>query len=170
MKMETWYDVPSRQEMARTRLNSEVGCVLARTKHSGRAATMDKPLYWCMTKATTAEGEELRRSLNWVISRRGILKVMPDALVCGNWRIPYSQIDEAVLFSIWSLLPGFLLRVKSKGKTYQFGLNWNPFWKRELPFPVAREKGKLKHSAFSIVIRLILVGYIVYWIWKHYGG
>ncbi len=37
-----------------------------------------------MTKSTTDEGKELRRSLNWVVARHGILKVMPDALVCGD--------------------------------------------------------------------------------------
>ena len=120
-----------------------------------------------MTKATTAEGENLRRSLNWVVARRAILKVMPDALVCGDWRIPYNQIDEAILFSIWSIYPGFLLRVRSGETVYQFGLNWNPFWKRELPFPVSREKGKLKYSTFSIIARVILLGYVAYIVWKH---
>ena len=128
---------------------------------------MEKPIYRCMTKATTAEGENLRRSLNWVVARRAILKVMPDALVCGDWRIPYNQIDEAILFSIWSIYPGFLLRVRSGETVYQFGLNWNPFWKRELPFPVSREKGKLKYSTFSIIARVILLGYVAYIVWKH---
>lgn len=123
-----------------------------------------------MTKATTAEGEDLRCSFNWVCARRGILKVMPDALVYGDWRIRYDQIDEAVLFSIWSILPGFLLRVKSGSTIYQFGLNWNPFWKKELPFPVAREKGKVKYSAFSIMVRAILLGYVIYVVWRYLHG
>lgn len=129
---------------------------------------MGKPLHRCLTKATTAEGEEIRHSLNWVVSRRAILKVMPDALVCGDWTIPYQDIEDAVLFSVWStFVPGFVLRVKSRGKVYQFGLNWNPFWRRELPFPVRREKGKLRYSAFSIVVRLVAVGYLIYLAWKH---
>ena len=132
-----------------------------------REKNMEKPIYRCMSKATTAEGENLRRSLNWVVARRAILKVMPDALVCGDWRIPYNQIDEAILFSIWSIYPGFLLRVRSGETVYQFGLNWNPFWKRELPFPVSREKGKLKYSTFSIIARVILLGYVAYIVWKH---
>ena len=128
---------------------------------------MERPIYSCMTKATTAEGDNLRLSFNWVVARRGILKVMPDALVCGDWTIPYSQIDEAILFSIWTSFPGYLLRVRSGGTVYHFGLNWNPFWKKELPFPVSREKGKLKYSSFSIAVRAILFGYIAYIIWKH---
>jgi len=126
---------------------------------------MEKPLFQCMTKATTAEGEDLRRSWSWVVSRRGLLKVMPDALVCGDWRIPFDRIDEAVLFSIRSMLPGFLLRVKSGKTIYQFGLNANRFWKGDLPFPVSREEAKLKQSAFSVAARILLMGCIVYWIW-----
>ena len=88
-----------------------------------------------MVKATTAEDDDIRRSFNWVVARRGILKVMPDSLVCGDWTIPYGQIEDATLFSFWSLfLPGHILRVKAEGKIYQFGLNWNPFWKKDLPF------------------------------------
>ena len=120
-----------------------------------------------MTKGTTAEGENLGRSLNWVVARRGILKVMPDALVCGDWRIPYEQIDEAELFTIRSIFPGFLLRVRTGDTIYQFGLNWNPFWKKELPFPVTREKVNLKYSIFSIVVRVALLGYAVYAISKY---
>lgn len=120
-----------------------------------------------MTKATIAEGDDLRYSFNWLVARRGILKVMPDALVCGNWRIPYEHIDDAVLFSIWSTLPGFVLRVKSGGTVYQFGLNWNPFWKKELPFTVTREKGKLGYSTYSIIVRILGLGAIAYLIWDH---
>ena len=129
---------------------------------------MDKPIHRCLTKATTAEGDQIRHSLSWVVSRRAILKVMPDALVCGAWNIPYQDIDEAVLFSVWGMLvPGFVLRVKSRGRIYQFGLNWSPFWRRELPFPVRREKGKLKWSVFSILVRLVAAGYLLYLAWRH---
>lgn len=85
--------------------------------------------------------------------------VMPSALVCGNWQIPYDQIDEAVLFFTWNVLPGFTLRVKSNGMIYQFGVRSNPFWKKEMPFPVARKKGKLGYSAYSIIVRAILLGW-----------
>jgi len=69
-----------------------------------------------MVKATTAEGDDIRRSFNWATARRGILKVMSDSLVCGDWIIPYDQIEDATLFSFWSLyLPGYILRVKTAG-------------------------------------------------------
>lgn len=131
---------------------------------------MNKPLYTCMTKATTAEGENLRCSLNWIVARRAMLKVMPDALVCGDWHIPYNKIDEAVLFSIWSIFPGFLLRVRVAGTIYQFGFNWNSYWKKKLPFTVTREKGELKLSAFSISIRVFVLAYVAYMLWENFKG
>jgi hypothetical protein len=88
-----------------------------------------------MTKATTAEGDDIRRSLSWVLSRRGILQVKTDSLVCGSWTIPYSEISEAVLFSLRGVVfPGYVLRVKSGNQIYQFGLNPGRFWRGDLPF------------------------------------
>jgi hypothetical protein len=52
-----------------------------------------------MTKATTAEGDDIRYSHNWVVSRRGILRVTTEGWECGNWYISYSDIQETVLFS-----------------------------------------------------------------------
>lgn len=121
----------------------------------------------CMTKATTAEGDDVRHSLNWVLSRRGTLKIYTDRMECGDWVIPYSDIDEAVLFRTRQLLiPGYVLRVKSRGVIYQFGLNPSRFWAGELPFPARREQVRLGYSWYSITIRIILVGSVVYWVWN----
>jgi hypothetical protein len=126
-----------------------------------------KPLHRCMTKATTAEGEGVRYSLNWAIARRGILVVGADALACGDWRIPYSEIDEAVLYSVRQMLiPGYILLVRSRGVVYQFGLNWGRFWSRELPFPVRRERARLQYSWYSVAVRVALLGLFVYWLWR----
>jgi len=123
-----------------------------------------------MVKATTAEGGDVRRSFSWAVARRGVLKVMPDSLVCGDWTIPYDQIEDATLFSFWSLcLPGFILRVKTGGRIYQFGLNWNPFWKKDLPFTVKREAAKLGHSAFSIAAQVVALIFVLYWLWKKFA-
>jgi hypothetical protein len=119
-----------------------------------------------MTKATTAEGDDIRRSFNWVTSRRGILKVTSDALICGNWMIPYETVDEAVLFQTRQcFITCYVLRIKAHGTIYQFGLNPGRFWKRELPFDVKREKMRLKYSVFSVAMRLVFVAALVYWLW-----
>ena len=123
-----------------------------------------------MTKATTAEGNEIRRSFNWVVSRRAILRVFDDALECGDWRIPYDTIDEAVLFSTWSMfIPCYVLRVSTDGTLYQFGLNPGSFWKGDLPFPVTREKLRLQYSWFSILVRISAVAYLIYLAWQYFS-
>ena len=128
---------------------------------------MGELIHKCMTKATTAEGGDIRHSFNWVVSRRGTLRVLSDALECGHWRIPYDSIDEAVLFSTRQMfIPCYVLRVSVDGTLYQFGLNPGSFWKGELPFPVQRETLRLKYSWFSIIVRTIAIAAIAYWIWQ----
>ena len=131
---------------------------------------MSEPLHKCMTKATTAEGDQRKYGPNWITSRRGSLKVFDDRLECGDWRIEYTEIKNADLYSFRSFflrIPGYILTVDTDDRTYHFGLNgWGRFWKNELPFEAKREKGKLGLTWFSIVVRLILVGYIGYIAWR----
>ncbi len=127
---------------------------------------MAEVLHSCMTKATTSEGDDVRRSINWAVARRGLLQVRPDALACGDWVIPYSEIDEAILYSVRQMLiPGYVLLVRSRGVVYQFGLNWGRFWMRDLPFPVRRERARLGYSWYSIAVRVALFGLLAYWLW-----
>lgn len=146
----------------------------------GREGEIDTPwtsdamaqvLHTCMTKATTAEGEDIRHSLNWVLSRRATLRVTSDALECGNWRITYDDIDEAVLFRTWqAFIPCYVLRVRSHGSIYQFGLRAASYWKGDLPFPVQRESARLGYSSFSILIRVFLIGAILYFLYLKFVG
>jgi hypothetical protein len=131
---------------------------------------MPELLHKCMTKATTAEGDQRCHGPNWLLSRRGILRVFDDHLECGDWQIEYPEITNAVLYSFRSLflrIPGYILTVESLDRTYHFGLNgWGRFWKDELPFHAKREKGKLGFTWFSIALRVVLVGYIAYCAWR----
>ncbi len=126
-------------------------------------------LYRGMTKAVISE-VKLERGLHWVTARRALLKVRRDGLQCRDWFIPYDEIQEAVLQSVWpGLIPGYVLVVRAGGKTYQFGLNWSRFWKGDLPFPVRREKGKVGYSPYSIAVRILAVAMLVYWAWLKFG-
>lgn len=118
-----------------------------------------------MVKATKKEGENIRCSLNWVLSRRGMLYVMSDSLKCGNWNIPYPEIDEAIIYSVpWLFTSAYVLLIKSKGQIYQFGLNPGRFWKGDLPFPVKRENNNNKYWNVVNIIRFIIFGILIFWI------
>ena len=126
-------------------------------------------LHKCMTKATTAEGDALRRSANWLLSRRTTLEVWSDRLVCGDWVIPYSAMREAVLFSTRQMLiPCYVLRVRTADRTYQFGLNPSRYWSGDLPFAVVRERARLGYSPFSIALRVGAGAYLMYWLWDRF--
>ncbi|MEM9163772.1 MAG: hypothetical protein AAGC54_11980, partial [Cyanobacteria bacterium P01_F01_bin.4] len=106
---------------------------------------------------------------NWVMSRRGLLKVYDDRLRCGDWDIPYADIEEAVLFRTRQMLiTGYVLRIKTQGRIYQFGLNSGRFWTADLPFPVERRSARLKFSWFSFAVRLAALASLGYWIWYQF--
>lgn len=130
---------------------------------SNAAPTPPKPLYRCMTKGVRGASEAFEHGLSWVTSRRAFLTVWPDRLECGDWSIPHSTITQAVLFKTRQMfIPCYILKLQTQDATYQFGLNGNKYWASDLPFPVARETGKLKYSIFSIVARVILVAALVW--------
>lgn len=128
---------------------------------------MGKIIHKCTVKATTKEDETIRCSLNWAFSQRGTLYVMSDSLKCGNWEIPYSEIDEAILYSIpWLFAQAYVLLVKSKGQIYQFGLNPSFFWKGDLPFLVKREKINNRYWNNINIIRFIICGILILLIYQ----
>ncbi|MDX1972830.1 MAG: hypothetical protein SFY68_09905 [Candidatus Sumerlaeia bacterium] len=129
---------------------------------------MSKPIHRCLTKATAAEGDQLQYGPNWMLSRRGILKVFPDRLCCGDWEVPFDSITEAVLYSVRGpfFLPGYVLKITTPERTIHFGLNSGKFWKSDLPFAVKREAAQLRYSTFSRIVRLVVVVFIFYHVWS----
>ncbi|MFH1442051.1 MAG: hypothetical protein ABIH18_08450 [Candidatus Omnitrophota bacterium] len=126
---------------------------------------MEKIIHKCMVKATKKEGENIHCSLNWAFARRGRLYVMSDSLKCRDWKIPYSEIEESIIYSIpWLFTHAYVLLVKSKGQIYQFGLNPGRFWKDDFPFPVKREKIHNKYWNIVNIIRFIIFGWLAFWI------
>jgi hypothetical protein len=109
---------------------------------------METTLYRCKVKATDREGDILRSSLNWAFARRGELRLTDRAIHCGDWYIPYTEIDDAVLLAVpLRIGTSCNLGVKSRGKTYNFALRstsawrWrlDPYWLRGTPFPMRQE-------------------------------
>jgi hypothetical protein len=109
---------------------------------------MSDVLFRTRTKATDREGDRVRSSFNWLFARRAALLVGRDALVCGDWRLPYAEFQRAALVTAQGEFgSGRILMVSCRGRVYQFQLRsespWryvpHPFWEGRLPFPVQRE-------------------------------
>ncbi len=144
--------------------------LLATARSSGAfvGIKMDKPLHSCMTKAVIGDGDQLRTGPKWITARRGLLKLYSDRLTCGDWTIAYDDICEAVLSSFRSpilRIPGYILAVRTDNDTYHFGLNGWRYWMGELPFPVTRNQTRLRMSLISILARVVLIGYALYFVW-----
>jgi hypothetical protein len=109
---------------------------------------MPGAIFQCRTKATWQERDRIRFSIHWAFARRAKLALMTEELVCGDWRIPYTEIEDATLVSVPTLFgPARNLMVWWQGRVYQFQLkseSWwrmviHPFWDGPLPFRVRRE-------------------------------
>jgi hypothetical protein len=114
---------------------------------------MTGTVFECRTKATNREGNHIRFSWNWAFARRSKLVLTDESLICGDWTIPYQEIEDAILVSVRFLGWARTLFVRWGGKTYQFQLkseSWwrqiiHPFWDGPLPFSVRRETRRFEH-------------------------
>jgi hypothetical protein len=132
---------------------------------------MERPRYRAWTKATRDGAGEPRYGIHWITSRRGWFRIFADRVECGDWVIPNSAIQEAVLFKTkQGFIPVSVLRLTTAGTTYQFGFNPWVHLERYLPFNFRSESVKLKYSAFSLAVRIAVLGYLLLWIWRRIFG
>lgn len=128
---------------------------------------MSETIYRCWAKATKREQGKPRLSLNWALSRRAWFKIFPDRIQCGDWVLPLDEVKGAVLYEgRQSWIPVRVLKLQTERGTYQFGFNPWVTVERHLPFPFSREKIRLKYSIFSMVVRVALVLYLGFLIWR----
>lgn len=118
----------------------------------------------------TTSNQDIQRGLDWVTSQRAVVLLTDKKLVCGKWTIPLDTISTAQLVEIKTLFGGGqVLKVQTMdGNNYQFGMQNNPEWTNQELLPLTIEKGQVKYSAFSILIRLIIVGYLFYWLYERF--
>ena len=104
----------------------------------------------------TTTNQDIQRGLDWVTSQRAV--------------VPLDTIATAQLVKINSLFGGRqVLKVQTTDdKNYQFGMQLNPEWTNQQQLPLTLEKGQVKYSAFSIIVRLIAVGYLIYWLYERF--
>src|SRR5262249_51908371 len=75
----------------------------------------------------------------WQRSRVGTLRIASDAVEFLDWVTPCANIDITVLTFVRGITPTYFLRIRAKGKSYQFGAEGRCHFLGELPFPVRRE-------------------------------
>ncbi len=128
----------------------------------------DAPLFRVFSKGTTAEGQDVRRSANWAVARRGWLRVFPDRLEMGDWRIPYPTIHQATLFRLKTVFGGYVLRVTTTEQTYQFGMNPWALRRRSLPFPHDLQDTRVRNSMVTVIIRILALGLFLAWAFQRF--
>ncbi|HMS30609.1 MAG TPA: hypothetical protein PKD32_12220 [Saprospiraceae bacterium] len=118
----------------------------------------------------TTTNQDIQRGLDWVTSQRAVVMLTDKKIICGKWTIPLDTVSTAQLLKINSLFgAGQVLKVQTKDdKNYQFGMQLNPEWTNQQRLPLTLEKGQVKNSAFSIIVRLIAVGYLIYWLYERF--
>ena len=114
----------------------------------------------------TAADQEIQRGVDWVTSQRAVILLTDKRIVCGKWSIPLDTVLNAHLIELHSLFgSGQVLKLQTTdNKNYQFGMQMNPEWTNQQVLPLVLEKGKVKNSAFSIILRLVIAGLIIYWL------
>lgn len=126
---------------------------------------METPIYKCWCKATNAETGELRYSQNWLVARRAWFRVYDDRVECGDWRIPFESVTSTTLFRV-RLMIGTAkgLRIETGTETYLFGFNPWASPEKHLDLELKEESTRLKYSPFSLALRIVTVGLLIYWL------
>ncbi len=112
-----------------------------------------------------AQGAPLQREAGWITAKRAALILTDDALVCGDWRIPLTSVTAAKLILVpnWSMR-ALVLQVTTTDQHYNFGLLYDPAWVQQTVLPLSIEEGKVGFSLFSIALRVIVFGLLIWWI------
>ena len=119
------------------------------------------------SKGILTKGESgIIRGFDWVTSQRAVVLLTDKRIKCGKWDISIDKIADAKLVKINSTFgSGQVLKIHTTDDdNFQFGTQMNHEWTTQKVLPLTFEKGKLKYSLFSIIIRIILLAYVIYWI------
>ena len=84
--------------------------------------------------------------------------------------IQLEQIQSSQLLKFKSLFgDGVVLKLQTiDGTNYQFGMQINPEWIEQEVIPLAYEQAKIKHSPFSVIVRIIAISYLIYWVYERF--
>ncbi|MDO1451675.1 hypothetical protein Q0590_35710 [Rhodocytophaga aerolata] len=114
----------------------------------------------------TNGSQTITKGIDWVTSQRAVVILTDKRIKSGKWDIPLEKVEQAQLLKIGSLFgSGQVLKIQTKdNEYYQFGMQLNPDWTNQQSLPLTLEKGEVKYSFFSIVVRVVAVAYLIYWL------
>jgi hypothetical protein len=121
--------------------------------------------YRAFCKAIISQSEEPRISGRWAFSRRAWFKMFDDCIRCGNWTIPFDQIDQVIVYHFRrQLVPGTVLTISANGTIYQFA--FNPWVQIERHLSMAFETRHFSRgvSIYNTVARIAFLFILVYWL------
>ncbi|WP_242179512.1 hypothetical protein [Polaribacter marinus] len=120
----------------------------------------------------TNSNKDIVRGTNWVTSQRAVVMLTNSKIICGKWNIPINEIQSSQLIKINSLFGGgVVLKIQTgNNENYQFGMQINPEWIEQKVLPLTFENGKVKYSIFSIIIRILAIGYLINWAYNKFSG
>lgn len=130
------------------------------------------PLYRAWSKGIRSDVSEPGYSAKWVFSRRGWLKAFNNRLEFGNAVIHTADVRKAILYEArqWSIVPVYILSVATDSGNWQFGLNpWTDIGPH-LPFSFQRERIRLGHSWFSLVLRVAIAAWLAQKAYQRFAG
>ena len=118
--------------------------------------------------ATT--NQDIQRGLDWVTSQRAVVLLTEKKIVCGKWTIPLDAVSSAQLVKFNSLFGGGqVLKIHTTDdRHYQFGMQINPEWTNQQMLPLTFEKKQIKHSFFSVFVRIIAIVYLIYLVYEQF--
>lgn len=119
----------------------------------------------------TSKNKDIQRDASWITAQRAVILLTDKNIVCGKWIIPLEDVRSAHLITFSSLLTGKgqVLKIQTKDdKFYQFGMEYNREWTNQSILPMTTEKGEVKYSTFSIILRVLIIGLLIYWIYEKF--
>lgn len=118
----------------------------------------------------TSKNKDIQRDVSWITAQRAVILLTDKNIVCGKWIIPLEDVRSAHLITFSSLFTGKgqVLKIQTKDEFYQFGMEYNPEWTNQSILPMTTEKGEVKYSTFSIILRVLIIGLLIYWIYEKF--
>lgn len=116
----------------------------------------------------TINNQNIERGLNWAISKRAVIILTNSTVIFGKWTILLDNIQSAQLLQISSILGnGLVLKIQTKdNKHYQFGMQMNHEWLKQKVLPLKLEKAVISNSLFSIVLRIFIICYLAFVLYR----